>query len=83
MANKIYRAKEGYGIKGGTGSAKGEITLGLDDTYHITTMTVYAAAMGGYNLAITYIDTGRMFGFVSFPKKYEKLLNLENKIYIV
>ena len=22
-ANKIYRAKEGYGIKGGTGSAKG------------------------------------------------------------
>lgn len=43
-ANKIYRAKEGYGIKGGTGSAKGEITLGLDDTYHITTMTIYAAA---------------------------------------
>ena len=43
-ANKIYRAKEGYGIKGGTGSAKGEITLGLDDTYHITNMTVYAAA---------------------------------------
>lgn len=42
-ANKIYRAKEGYGIKGGTGSAKGELTLGLDDTYHITTMTVYAA----------------------------------------
>ncbi len=44
LANKIYRAKEGYGIKGGTGSAKGELTLGLDDTYHITTMTVYAAA---------------------------------------
>lgn len=43
-ANKIYRAKEGYGIKGGTGSAKGEIALGLDDTYHITNMTVYAAA---------------------------------------
>ena len=43
-SNKIYRAKEGYGIKGGTGSAKGELTLGLDDTYHITTMTVYAAA---------------------------------------
>ena len=44
MANKIYRAKEGYGIKGGTGSAKGELVLGLDDTYHITSMTVYAAA---------------------------------------
>lgn len=43
-ANKIYRAKEGYGIKGGTGSAKGELVLGLDDTYHITSMTVYAAA---------------------------------------
>jgi len=44
LASKVYRAKEGYGIKGGTGSAKGELTLGLDDTYHITTMTVYAAA---------------------------------------
>lgn len=44
QANKIYRAKEGYGIKGGTVSAKGELTIGLDDTYHITTMTVYAAA---------------------------------------
>lgn len=43
-AKKIYRAKEGYGIKGGTGAAKGELTLGLDDTYHITNMTVYAAA---------------------------------------
>lgn len=43
-ANKIYRAKENFGIKGGTGSAKGELTLGLDDTYHITSMTVYAAA---------------------------------------
>lgn len=44
LANKIYRAKEGYGIKGGTGSAKGELTIGLDDIYHITTMTIYAAA---------------------------------------
>ena len=43
-ANKIYRAKEGYGIKGGTGSAKGELTIGLDDTYHITSLTVYAAS---------------------------------------
>ena len=43
-ADKIYRAKEGYGIKGGTGSVGGEITIGLDDNYHITTMTVYAAA---------------------------------------
>lgn len=40
---KINRAKAGFGIKGGTSSAKGELVLGLDDTYHITTMTVYAA----------------------------------------
>lgn len=52
-ANKIYRAKEGYGIKGGTGSAKGELCLGLDDTYHITTMTVYAAAFVPANGADT------------------------------
>ena len=42
-ANRIYRAKEGYGIKGGTSGAKGELTLGLDDNYTISTMTVYAA----------------------------------------
>ena len=40
---KINRAKEGFGIKGGTGSDKGEVNFGLDDTYYITTMTVYAA----------------------------------------
>lgn len=42
-ANYIYRAKEGYGIKGGTSSGKGEIILGLNCHYHITTLTVYAA----------------------------------------
>ena len=45
-ANKIYRAKEGFGIKGGTGSAKGELTIGLDDTYSISSMTVYSACYG-------------------------------------
>ena len=54
-ASKIYRAKEGYGIKGGTGSDKGEICIGLDDTYHITTMTVYAA---GYVSAAGTDTTG-------------------------
>lgn len=44
LANKIYRAKDSYGIKGGTGNEKGELVIRLDDTYHITTMTVYAAA---------------------------------------
>lgn len=43
FANKIYRAKEGYGIKGGISNEKGELALRLDDTYHITTMTVFAA----------------------------------------
>lgn len=42
-ATKIARGKAGFGIKGGTGSLKGTFTLGLDGTYHITTMTVYAA----------------------------------------
>lgn len=43
-AEKIYRAKEGFGIKGGTGSAKGELTLRLDDSYTVSTLTVYAAS---------------------------------------
>lgn len=54
-ASKIYRAKEGYGIKGGTGSDKGELCLGLDNTYHITTMTIYAA---GYVSAAGTDTTG-------------------------
>ena len=43
LANNIYRAKPGFGIKGGTASAKGELTLGLNTTYSISTLTVYAA----------------------------------------
>ena len=43
LANNIYRAKPNYGIKGGTVSAKGELTLGLNATYSISTLTVYAA----------------------------------------
>jgi len=42
-ASKVARAKPGYGIKGGTGTEKGEVVFGLDDTYSITSMTVYAA----------------------------------------
>lgn len=40
---KINRAKEGFGIKGGTSNEKGVLVLELDNTYSITTMTVYAA----------------------------------------
>jgi len=57
LANKIYRAKEGFGIKGGTAGEKGELHIGLDDTYHITTMTVYAAAYSHKD------DTTRTKGF--------------------
>lgn len=52
-SSNIYRAKEGYGIKGGKSNGKGELTLGLDDTYHITTMTVYTAAFVPANGADT------------------------------
>lgn len=52
-ANKIARAKPGFGIKGGTGSEKGELAMRLDDTYHISTMTVYAAAFVPANGADT------------------------------
>ena len=60
QANNVYRAKEGFGIKGGTASAKGELTLGLDATYHITTMTVYAACFAtdaSKNYGINIYDT--------------------------
>lgn len=43
-ASQVARAKPGFGIKGGISNKKGELTLRLDDVYHITTMTVYAAA---------------------------------------
>ena len=42
--SKVARAKPGFGIKGGTGSIKGELAIRLNDTYQISTMTVYAAA---------------------------------------
>lgn len=44
VANNIYNAGSGKGIKGGTGSAKGELTLGLNTKYNITSMTLYAAS---------------------------------------
>ena len=48
-ANCIYRAKDGYGIKGAKSNEKGEIVLGLDDVYQITTMTVYGAPWSNSN----------------------------------
>ena len=43
VSNNIYNAGSERGIKGGTSSAKGELTLGLNAPYTISTMTVYAA----------------------------------------
>ena len=43
-ANNIYNAGSGKGIKGGTSSAKGELTIRLNTAYAISTMTVYAAS---------------------------------------
>lgn len=43
VLSKIYRAKPGFGIKGGTGSAKGELTLSLASTLHVDSICVYAA----------------------------------------
>ena len=42
--------------------------------YLLSIMTIYAAAAGGYNLAVTYIDTGRMFGF-AISAKFEEFMN--------
>lgn len=41
---KVYVGKNGYGMKGGTGSAAGKVTLLLDTTYTVHTITLYAAA---------------------------------------
>ena len=43
-SNNIYNAGSGKGIKGGTGSAKGELSIRLNATYQISSMTVYAAS---------------------------------------
>lgn len=47
VMNKVYRAKDGYGIKLGTTSVKGELSLTLDTTYFVSTMTVWAASVYG------------------------------------
>lgn len=43
-ANNIYNAGSGKGIKGGTGTAKGELSIGLNAIYQISTITIYAAS---------------------------------------
>ena len=55
-ANKIYRAKAGFGIKGGTGSAKGELTIELNAAYAVTSMRVYAAPFAADSLKGNFLN---------------------------
>ena len=48
-ASNIYNAGNGKGVKGGTGSAKGELTIALNTAYQVSRMTVYAAAYSNKN----------------------------------
>ena len=57
LANNIYNAGSERGIKGGTGTLKGELTIGLNTTYAISTMTVFAASYPHKN------DTAATKGF--------------------
>lgn len=49
QADKVYRAKEDFGIKLSTSTVGGVLTLGLNTTYDIQQMTIYAAAYLGTN----------------------------------
>lgn len=74
VANNIYRAKPGYGIKGGTASAKGELTLGLDATYSISTLTIYAACYANKT------DSTKNYGITVCDKKVDWQTNRRTDI---
>ncbi len=48
-ADRVYRAKEDFGIKFSAGTSGGKLSIGLNAQYNIQSMTVYAAAFGGNN----------------------------------
>ncbi|MCQ2347844.1 MAG: endonuclease [Paludibacteraceae bacterium] len=48
-ADKVYRAKEDFGIKFSSGTAGGKLSIGLNAQYDIQSMTIYAATYGGNN----------------------------------
>ena len=73
-ASKVARAKPGYGIKGGTASEKGVLTLGLDATYHITEMTVYAATYPHAK------DTAATRGFIVYDQTFKWEANHRTEI---
>lgn len=51
--NNVYVGKYGYGMKGGTGTIGGKVTLLLDTTYTVRTLTLYAAAANKGDTAAT------------------------------
>lgn len=51
--NNVYVGKNGYGMKGGTGSVGGKVAFVLDTTYTVRTMTLYAAAQNKADTAAT------------------------------
>ncbi len=55
QANKVYRAKEGYGVKFSNSSEGGRLCIGLNATYNITSLTVYAAAFDGKDTITAFI----------------------------
>ena len=75
-AERVYRAKEGYGIKLGTGSVKGELVLGLDTTYKIKTIHVTAAPY------LNKADTAHTKGF-SILGQTSKWATVDLKEYIL
>ena len=65
-ASRIYRAKEGYGIKVGKTDDKGVLTIGLDDNYSISTLTVYAASVLGKDSSSTKTYTRGLVVYDTF-----------------
>lgn len=51
--NNVYVGKNGYGLKGGTGTVGGKVTFLLDTTYTINSITLYAAAANKGDTAAT------------------------------
>lgn len=51
--NNVYVGKNGYGMKGGTGTVGGKVTLLLDTTYTVRTLTLYAASANKGDTAAT------------------------------
>jgi len=58
-ANKVYRAKDGFGIKLSNSTNGGKLSLGLNTQYNISSMTIYAAALAGKDTANAIVVCGQ------------------------